>query len=501
MTKPANSNNTFFSFLDHFNFVEDDSSSYEIGITDEGFSYLDLASEKKIKAISFEEKQNKETGASLDGSKRARGQSNISKFEMVEHDEVCFDTDLMAILRDIDLRKQNKPFMPWAMGFVSFLFLLWLTIPFYAAYPVVLMIFTGLFLIPGSIFILVNVSRLDHSRRHVQFSYRIQGKGETAFNFINESISQLNMCGAVLLYKGRRHFEDSRYSGGAKNQPDFAEVTFSLSSPPLLDLDFNVWHMHAFQKDFYFMPDHILVFQGAQAGGISYANLAFSTDSEILQAQGLVTKTHDANVVGQTWRFVNNDGSPDKRFNNNVKIPEMKYGILKLEGAGIDLSLYASNQSVSDNVPDSFSNMQQLAQKPTRKIAEERRSEAVAKRKKRSEQRFHIILNALCCMMLADRKASIEERQKITDIMIRIKSQWDETRIDQLMREFMIRAKNDSYEAVLNETCVELQQITDPRQQEAIKKCLDRVATADGKIEKQEREIRERFHSILTVKL
>ncbi|QDT44550.1 Tellurite resistance protein TerB [Gimesia alba] len=501
MSKSTHSNNTFFSFLDHFSFVEDDSSSYEIGITDEGFSYLDLSSEKKVKAISFAEKQKRETSAALDGSKRARGQSNISKIEMVEHDEVCFDTDLIAILKDIEKRKQNIAFMPWAIGLVSFLYFLWFLIPFFATFPVVLMIFTGLFLIPGSIFILVNVAKLDHSRRHVNFSYRIEGKGETAFNNINESISLLNQCGAVLLYKGRRHFEDSRYSGGAKTQPEFAGVTFSLSSPPLLDLDFKVWHMHAFQKDFYFMPDHILVFQGARAGGISYANLAFSTDSEILQERGLVSKTRDSNIVGQTWRFVNKDGSPDKRFNNNVKIPEMKYGILKLEGSGIDLSLYASNQITSDNVPVSFSSMQQLAQKPVRKIAEERRAQAIERRKKRAEQKFQTILNTLCCMMLADRNASVEERQKITDLMKRIKAPWDDSEIDQRMREFVIRARNSSYDQVLNETCEELQKITDPRQQDAIKKCLDKVANADGKIDKQEREVRNRFHSILKAEL
>ena len=63
MNRPTESKNAFFSFLDHFNFIEDDSSSYEVGISDEGFSYLDLASEKKMKAISFQEKQKRETGA------------------------------------------------------------------------------------------------------------------------------------------------------------------------------------------------------------------------------------------------------------------------------------------------------------------------------------------------------------------------------------------------------------------------------------------------------
>ena len=387
--------------------------------------------------------------------------------------------------------------MPWAIGFISFLYLLWFMIPAYATFPIVAMIFTGLFLIPGSIFVLVNVANLDHSRRHVQFSYRIEGKGETAFNYINESITSLRNCGSVLLYKGRRHFEDSRYSGGAKDQPEFANVTFSSDRPPLLDLDFNVWHMNAFQKDFYFMPDHILVFQGAQAGGISYANLKFTVDSEILQERGLIKRTHDTNVVGSTWRFVNNDGSPDKRFNNNVEIPEMKYGILKLEGSGIDLALYASNQSVSDLVPDSFSDMQQLAQKPVQKVAEARRAQAIARRKNRSEQKFQTILNALCCMMYADRKSSLEERQKIIKIMMRIKSPWNEAEIDERMRKFVLNAKSNGYDSILDETCKELEAISDPRQQEAIKKCLDNIASADGKIEKQERELRNRFHSIL----
>ncbi len=52
----------FFSFLDHLNLIEDDSSRYEVGISDEGFSYLDLVSEKKAR-LTFEEKQNRETGA------------------------------------------------------------------------------------------------------------------------------------------------------------------------------------------------------------------------------------------------------------------------------------------------------------------------------------------------------------------------------------------------------------------------------------------------------
>ena len=66
-------------------------------------------------------------------------------------------------------------------------------------------------------------------------------------------------------------------------------------------------------------------------------------------------------------------------------------------------------------------------------------------------------------MMYADRNSSLEERQKIIKFMLRIKSPWDESEIDERMREFVMHVKNTSYDSVLNETCNELKTISDPR--------------------------------------
>src|SRR5262249_27237993 len=46
----------------------------------------------------------------------------------------------------------------------------------------------------------------------------------------------------------------------------------------------------------------------------------------------------DSPVVGHTWLKANKDGSPDKRFKDNVKIPVVQYGTLTLRsstGSGI----------------------------------------------------------------------------------------------------------------------------------------------------------------------
>ena len=75
------------------------------------------------------------------------------------------------------------------------------------------------------------------------------------------------------------------------------------------------------------MPDHILVYDGAQIGGLSYGTLKVSTATEVTQAHDEARRTHDSKVVGTTYRFVNNDGSPDRRFNNNIEIPLIEYGV------------------------------------------------------------------------------------------------------------------------------------------------------------------------------
>lgn len=497
MSMHVSENKAFFSFLEHLNFVEDDSSSYEVGVTGNGFSYLDLGSEKKIKQISFEEKQLRDTGAALDGSTRARGQSNIAKVETVEHDEICLDTDLLSIIKDIETRKNKPALFPYAVVIASVLGVIWFLLPMFLSLPFLGMLMYGVLYVPGTLVLLVNTAKLDHSRKNIQFSYRIEGLGKSAYENINNSLATLNQCGQKLLFTGKQHYEDTKYTGGAQSLPRFAQIKISRGTPPLLDLDFDVWHLRAFQQDYYFMPDHVLVFQGAHAGGISYANLNFDLGMDQLQARDFVEQTHDSTVVGKTWRFVNKDGSPDQRFNNNIEIPILEYGILRLAGSGIDLSIYASNRAASDAVPKQFDAMLEIARKPVRKLAEERRAEAVRKRKQRMEGTFQTVLEAMCCMMLADRKIVQQEIKTVVELMNRIKSPWENSEVNKRIKIVIERAKTNGFENLLRETCSKLGDIESAKQREAIIKCLDQVANSDGKLEKSEMKIKDRLVSVL----
>lgn len=59
----------------------------------------------------------------------------------------------------------------------------------------------------------------------------------------------------------------------------------------------------------------------------------------------------DAEVLKYTWNYVNNDGSPDKRYKNNIKLPICNYGAIYLNSeSGLNINLHISNVEVAKKI-------------------------------------------------------------------------------------------------------------------------------------------------------
>jgi hypothetical protein len=57
----------------------------------------------------------------------------------------------------------------------------------------------------------------------------------------------------------------------------------------------------------------------------------------------------DAEVIGQTWKKANKDGSPDKRFVNNYQIPVVRYGSLRFSSStGLNEEYLVSNAAAAE---------------------------------------------------------------------------------------------------------------------------------------------------------
>jgi hypothetical protein len=71
--------------------------------------------------------------------------------------------------------------------------------------------------------------------------------------------------------------------------------------------------------------------EGRGVAAVTYAELEMAASAtRFIEEAGVPS---DAQTVGHTWRFVNKNGSPDKRFNNDRRLPIAQYEELRMTTA------------------------------------------------------------------------------------------------------------------------------------------------------------------------
>ena len=84
-----------------------------------------------------------------------------------------------------------------------------------------------------------------------------------------------------------------------------------------------------------------MVLNGNKIGAIHYDDLNIN----IANTNFIVdVAPRDARVVGHRWKYVNKNGSPDKRFKDNRQLPICDVGTMEFKSSqGLDVLLYISN--------------------------------------------------------------------------------------------------------------------------------------------------------------
>ncbi|SEW32237.1 DUF4236 domain-containing protein [Chitinophaga arvensicola] len=100
--------------------------------------------------------------------------------------------------------------------------------------------------------------------------------------------------------------------------------------------------------ELYFLPERLLIKRGNTFAAVFYRNLRITGSiSEFIESESL---PHDARVIDYTWRYVNKSGGPDKRFNDNRRIPVCAYSQYTFtSGTGIFEIIATSKPSAMDN--------------------------------------------------------------------------------------------------------------------------------------------------------
>jgi hypothetical protein len=173
--------------------------------------------------------------------------------------------------------------------------------------------------------------RRDAEARVVDLHYDLKGEAAARFSVVRAACEAL--AGAERIWRVEEApGEPVAGVGGAipGNEGARLPVEVGRLETPGISANVDVCGIRAGHTSLFFLPEGVLVYEDDRYRAVSYE--AFG----VVYAPSRVAETGaapaDAEVVGETWRYVTEDGRPDRRRSSNPRYPIVAYGMLALTG-------------------------------------------------------------------------------------------------------------------------------------------------------------------------
>jgi uncharacterized tellurite resistance protein B-like protein len=268
----------------------------------------------------------------------------------------------------------------------------------------------------------------------------------------------------------------------------------------------------------YLFPDRILVCDSAQVAAINYKDVNFvSRITRFIEDEAL---PRDAKVVDHTWRFVNKNGDPDRRFNNNTQLPICEYEETEITSeSGFREIIQSSRHGIADLLRDSFRMFVKGIEDDT-VLTKERfanshltinvseganpendpspsiRNESGRPEIKRGNH-YHCLFRLLNCIAKTDGRVTENERAKIAEILNKAGSKWSQTEIDQLMSEALSEIEAEGLENFTAHAIEGLKVVRDQKQAKIFRRCAEIMFQAKGVLSDKEIALKARIYDNL----
>jgi len=138
---------------------------------------------------------------------------------------------------------------------------------------------------------------------------------------------------------------DRKYTSGASNTVKRISCKATTKAMFPFKANLQVASFKTGKETLLFLPDKLIIIQGSKIGALNYADIKISSHTTRFIESGDVPR--DTQIVGQTWKYVNKSGGPDKRFKDNRQLPICLYGELELTStSGLNTVIMYSNPSI-----------------------------------------------------------------------------------------------------------------------------------------------------------
>lgn len=210
--------------------------------------------------------------------------------------------------------------------------------------------------------IVVALIVLINSRRHIVIEYDIDKDITSLIKQRDEALSYLRSCEKIWNIEQYDQVAYTRVNAGASTNIKRKKVVLSYGKgPKYLKIvnDINLYQLKIDKTRYLFLPDKILVVGFLQVGALRYHDIKITMkDTPFVENS---ESPNDAIFLHNTWQYVNNNGTPDRRFNNNRQLPVYAYKIIYLNSAtGLNVHLMVSSRSKAEMFNQIWNNINDL---------------------------------------------------------------------------------------------------------------------------------------------
>lgn len=187
----------------------------------------------------------------------------------------------------------------------------------------------------------------------VKVQYDLDADARLEWEKCLETLSTLKTSKKIWIVEKSKQNRNLKYNAGASRDISRLITKIRKIRPNVAQLflkaDVSTIRISAKGLTIIFLPSEILIQNKLMLVSFPYNNLKIYASTTNFIERSSIPK--DAEIIRYTWQYVNKDGSPDKRFANNPKIPVCRYGFLQLcADDKLSIEMHVSNKIIAQNV-------------------------------------------------------------------------------------------------------------------------------------------------------
>jgi len=188
-----------------------------------------------------------------------------------------------------------------------------------------------------------------HTKMPIRMNYTLDESSQSAFDALTEMWLKLSKSKKFWQINTETSGQDKKTHGGASTTVTRTDAVTTRKCPYYLKTNVKPFGLSVNGKRVFFLPDRLLMIDKKRVGLLSYDDVQIRMGKTRFVESDAVPK--DAKVIGETWLKVNKDGSPDKRFKGNRKVPVCEYGEVYITyGDTLNIAVMCSNSSLIDDM-------------------------------------------------------------------------------------------------------------------------------------------------------